>query len=177
MRIIAGRLGGRQFTSPKNTKTHPMSDKVRGAIFNSLGDISNLSVLDAFSGSGALSYEAASRGASSVVAVESDRNAIVAIKRNIQDLDLSRVIKPINVKVNVWLEASPPEKFDVILADPPYDNLSDSSIRSLLPRLTPNGILVLSWPPKQNNPKFENMQQIKTKNYGDSSLVFYRRVS
>ena len=62
MRIIAGSLGGRVFKAPSGHRTHPMSEKIRGAIFNALGDISDLTVLDAFTGSGALCFEAVSRG-------------------------------------------------------------------------------------------------------------------
>ena len=68
MRIIAGTLKGQQFQTPHSHKTHPMGDKIRGALFNVLGDIEGLSFLDAFSGSGALAFEAASRGAASVLA-------------------------------------------------------------------------------------------------------------
>ena len=71
MRIISGVLGGRVFKAPNGNKTHPMSEKIRGAMFNSLGDISGLTVLDAFSGSGAVAIEAFSRGAEHVVAVDS----------------------------------------------------------------------------------------------------------
>jgi len=70
VRIIAGYLSGRQFNSPRSNRTHPMSDKARGGLFNSLGDISGLSLLDAFAGSGALSFEAISRGTASSVAVD-----------------------------------------------------------------------------------------------------------
>ena len=63
MKVVAGSRGGRNFASPHNNRTHPMSDKVRGALFNALGDLDGLSVLDAYAGSGACSLEAASRGA------------------------------------------------------------------------------------------------------------------
>ncbi len=56
MRVISGFLGGRNFESPHGHRTHPMSEKVRGAIFGALGDIKGLTVLDAFSGSGRISY-------------------------------------------------------------------------------------------------------------------------
>ncbi|MCA9330109.1 RsmD family RNA methyltransferase, partial [Candidatus Saccharibacteria bacterium] len=63
MRIISGKLGSRQFIAPKGFATHPMGDRVRTALFNTLGDIVGLTVLDAFGGSGAISFEAISRGA------------------------------------------------------------------------------------------------------------------
>jgi 16S rRNA (guanine966-N2)-methyltransferase len=83
MRIIAGRLGGRHFASPQGRRTHPMSDKMRGALFNALGDIDGLSVLDAFAGSGALAFEAVSRGAGHAVAIDVDKSAQRAIAENI----------------------------------------------------------------------------------------------
>jgi 16S rRNA (guanine966-N2)-methyltransferase len=58
MRIIAGELKGRNIQEPYGHRTHPMSEKVRGAVFNALGDIEGLAVLDAFAGTGALSFEA-----------------------------------------------------------------------------------------------------------------------
>ena len=60
MRVISGKFGGQLFDAPKGHRTHPMSEKVRGALFSVLGDISGLTVLDAFAGSGALSIEAIS---------------------------------------------------------------------------------------------------------------------
>ena len=71
MRVIAGRLGGRLFDSPHTRRTHPMSDKARGALFNMLGDIEGMHVLDPFAGTGALSFEAISRGAASALAIAS----------------------------------------------------------------------------------------------------------
>jgi 16S rRNA (guanine966-N2)-methyltransferase len=78
VRIIAGSLKGRTFSEPHGHRTHPMSEKVRGALFNALGDIEGLTFLDAFAGSGALSFEAASRGAKSVIAIDKDGPAYSA---------------------------------------------------------------------------------------------------
>lgn len=63
LRVISGSLGGRLINSPPGNKTHPMSEKMRGAIFNILGNIEGLDVLDAYSGSGAIALEAISRKA------------------------------------------------------------------------------------------------------------------
>ena len=84
MRVIAGRLRGRQFKSPPGRRSHPMSEKMRGALFNVLGDIEGLTLLDAFSGSGAISFEAISRGARSVQAVEKAVLAYRTICKNIE---------------------------------------------------------------------------------------------
>src|SRR3982751_244511 len=102
MRIIAGELKGREFRSPHGHKTHPMSDKVRGALFNVLGDIEGLTFLDAFAGSGALAFEAASRGAKSVVAVDNDSSAHKIIGQNIKDLRLEKIVKVTRANTGGW---------------------------------------------------------------------------
>src|SRR3954465_12488188 len=91
MRIIAGQLKGQQFQAPHGHKTHPMSDKVRGALFNVLGDIEGLTFLDAFAGSGALAFEAASRGAKAVTAIDRDSSAHKILEQNAKELGLKSV--------------------------------------------------------------------------------------
>ena len=130
MRIIAGSLGGRQFVSPRGHRTHPMSDKIRGALFNALGDIGGLSVLDAFAGSGALGYEAISRGARHVTAIDSDPAAQRAIAENITSLKLSRHIKLIRASATAWLSTTD-EAFDIVLCDPPYDDVQVALLAQL----------------------------------------------
>src|SRR3954471_4420017 len=99
MRIIAGNLKGREFKSPHGHRTHPMSDKMRGALFNVLGDIEGLTFLDAYAGSGALAFEAISRGAKDVVAVDKESAAQKTMSANVKDLKLDKKVKL--VKANV----------------------------------------------------------------------------
>lgn len=174
MRIIGGRLGGRQFDSPKSFKTHPMSDKIRGALFNMLGDINALTVLDAFSGSGALSFEAVSRGARQAVAIDNDRAAQAVIAANIHTLALDDHIRLVTTSANTWLRTTPAVQFDIVLCDPPYNDLQVDLITRLSMRVQPDGILVLSLPSKQEPPELPGLQRIETRIYGDASLVFYR---
>jgi 16S rRNA (guanine966-N2)-methyltransferase len=174
VRIIAGRLGGRTFDSPKGFKTHPMSDKMRGALFNVLGDIEGLTVLDAFAGSGALSFEAVSRGAARVLAVDSDRNAQKTIAENIKALRLGAQVKLIKASVSAWLATNLDVRFDLVLCDPPYNDLQPNLIKRLPSTLAPTGTLVLSWPPQQAAPDFADLTQVESRNYGDSTLLFYQ---
>lgn len=174
MRIIAGNLGGRHFQSPKGHKTHPMSDKVRGALFNSLGNIQGLTLLDAFSGSGAISFEAISRGADAALAVESDRNAINAIKSNIDLLGLASTVKLIPTNLSTWIQNNPDVNFDLVIADPPYNKVQDTILEKLQRYLKPKGIMVVSLPPEYEI-RLSEVDVIDRKKYGDSSLVFYRR--
>ena len=92
MRIVSGQLKGQQFQSPHGHRTHPMAEKVRGALFNILGDIEGLTFLDAFAGSGALAFEAASRAAASVTAIDKDSSAHQIIEHNLKDLHLEKTV-------------------------------------------------------------------------------------
>ena len=175
MRIIAGRLGGRNFASPRGHRTHPMSDKIRGALFNALGDIDGLSVLDAFAGSGALSYEAISRGAASALAIDSDQSAQQAIAGNVASLGLSNQIKLIKASATAWLSTTD-ENFDIVLCDPPYDDPQLKLLERLAERTKPNGLAVFSLPPSVKLDLSDSYELLQTKDYGDARLVFYRRL-
>lgn len=175
MRVIAGTLGGRQFDSPKSFKTHPMSDKARGALFNVLGDIEGLTVLDVFAGSGALSFEAMSRGARSAVAIDNDRVAQTVIAANIRALGLHRDIKLIKASANAWLQTSGPVTFDLVLCDPPYNDLQENLLQRLATCVNETGIFVLSWPGAIEPPGIAGLKQIERRSYGDAQLVFYSR--
>lgn len=177
MRIIAGRLGGRNFASPHGHRTHPMSEKIRGAIFGVLGDIKGLSVLDVFAGSGALGFEAISRGAKRVVAIEVDKTAHRIIQENITSLGIKDQIKATRAYANAWSTRNQAQTFDLILADPPYDDIPYRDLKSLPRHLNDNGIFVLSWPGNMRHWKFEGLEIVQTKDYGDSQLVFYRKIS
>ena len=175
MRIIAGKLGGRTFDSPRGRTTRPMSEKVRGALFNTLGDIEGLSVLDAFAGSGALAYEAISRGATSVLTIELNKNAHKAIDHNIKQLDLDGQIKNLRANVSGWSNNNAAKQFDLVLLDPPYNNLDRQLIQKLTRHAKTGGLIVLSWPGKEPTPPFEGLEQVTNKNHCDIQLVFYRK--
>lgn len=175
MRIIAGTLGGRQFDSPKSFKTHPMSDKARGALFNILGDIEGLTVLDAFAGSGALSFEAVSRGAAMAVAIDNDRAAQKVIESNIKTLGLGEKIRLIKASANAWAQTNAAADFDLVLCDPPYNDLQLNLLQRLAGHLKDDGVFVLSWPGGETPPSLDTLRQIEHRNYGDASLVFYQR--
>ena len=123
MRVIAGTAGGVPLFVPK-TDLRPTMDQVRAAIFSALGErVVGARVLDLFAGTGALGIEALSRGAASVVFVDSDRRAVETIRRN---LEKTRLVGPsatvhgaevFGVLSRGWGVTGP---FDLIFADPPY---------------------------------------------------------
>jgi len=177
VRIIAGRLGGRLFQAPRNTSTHPMSDRARGGLFNTLGDISGMTVLDAFAGSGALSFEAVSRGAASVVAIENDRAAQLAITKSIAALDIGNEARLVKASAGSWLVTNPNAQFDLIICDPPYDDPHTDLLTQLAKRVRPDGVFVVSWPAKQTPPSFAGLTQLSAHAYAGAQLIFWRAKS
>ena len=178
LRIISGSLGGRQFHSPGTHRTHPMSDKMRGAMFNILGDITDLTILDAFGGSGALGFEALSRGAGKVVVIEVDKPAHSIIAKNIELLGIHpHHAQSINASAHAWLRTNPEAQFDIVLCDPPYNDLQPTVLARLAEHVAQQGTFVLSYPGSQEAPQFEGLKNVKHQAYGDSQLVFYKRAA
>ena len=175
MRIISGKLKGRIFNSPSGFNTHPMSEKARGAIFNALGDISGLTMFDAYGGSGAIGFEAISRGIQSVVTCDTDKHAFVTIKNNIKQLGLNAQASVINANCVSYL-ANQPQQFDIIIADPPYKDVKLSQLITLKNYVNIGGLLILSLPPTINSPALDNYELLQNKSYGDATIYFYRRI-
>lgn len=175
LRVIAGGLGGRQFEYPSGFTTHPMGDRIRGALFNMLGDISGLTVLDPFSGSGAISFEAVSRGAKSSLAIERDRKAQSIIAENIQSLGLESVVRLIKANCSAWSTNNPDLQFDLIIADPPYNDPQNSTINKLAKHLKPAGLMVLSHSGREPAPAVNGVVVVDNRSYGDAALAFYRK--
>jgi len=175
MRIIAGTLKGRIFHDPPGHHSHPMSDKVRGALFNMLGDIDGLTVLDAMAGSGALSFEAVSRGAKSAVAIEQKRGPHEAITKSIKELGLAQQVKAVNADAGSWSSHNQTKQFDIMLLDPPYQDLQINLLSKLTKHAKTGGLVVVSWPGHELPPAFDACSIISDKKYGDSPLVFYRK--
>jgi 16S rRNA (guanine966-N2)-methyltransferase len=173
VRVIAGSLRGQNFDSPGTHRTHPMSDKMRGALFNILGDIEDLSVLDAFGGTGALSFEAISRGAKQATIIESDMAAQKTIARNIHELHVEQKVSLIKATAQAWLRTTQ-NSYDIILCDPPYDDLQTHVLAHLATRVRPNGILVISYPGDLAAPDELSLPLLKQQHYGDAQLLFYR---
>jgi len=123
MRIIGGEYRSRLIKMPKDGDVRPTQDKVRQAIFNILGDISGVSVLDLFAGSGAFGLEALSRGARRAVFIENNPKCVSAIKENLQSLaipqDRYNVVNA-NVLNTFSLLEKGAERYDLVFMDPPY---------------------------------------------------------
>jgi 16S rRNA (guanine966-N2)-methyltransferase len=120
MRVIAGSAGGIQLEVPKRG-VRPTMDRVKAAIFSSLGDkVIGARVLDLFAGSGALGIEALSRGSASALFVDQDREAIKTIERNLKKTKTEARTRQQDVFEFLPMSISL-GPVDVIFADPPYD--------------------------------------------------------
>ncbi len=147
MRIIAGSRKGARIFAPKGRDTRPTSDRVREAAFNLIGPLEGARVLDLYAGSGAMGLEALSRGAVRVTFVESDRDAVAAIRRNLDKLDLAGAeIAHQDAVRRVVADGSSGKLYDLVLIDPPYDMLTRSLTKlslSLPAVVAPEGLVVV----------------------------------
>jgi 16S rRNA (guanine966-N2)-methyltransferase len=177
MRIVAGKLKGRIFAQPNGHHTHPMAEKVRGAMFNTLGDIEGLTVLDAFAGSGALCFEAISRGAKSAVAIERDPAVQKTVKESITELGIEKQMHVVRASAGGWSDNNLDVQFDIVILAPPYDDLQPNLLEKLTKHVKKDGILALDYPGKADAPDFKDAEKISGKKYGDAQIVYYRKIN
>ena len=173
MRIIAGKFGKRIFKAPSGNRTHPMSEKARGALFNALGDISGMRVLDAYAGSGALAFEALSRGAKFAQCVDSSKNAHKSMKETAELLELGNKIKITLANISTWSDNNVDEKYDIVFVDPPYHNIRKDVLEKLTRHVSPNGWLAVSYPASEPTPEL-SLELNERKDYGDATIIFYQ---
>jgi 16S rRNA (guanine966-N2)-methyltransferase len=179
MRVIAGSAGGVRLAVPKRG-VRPTMDRVRAAIFSSLGDtIIGARVLDLFAGSGALGIEALSRGAASAVFVEHDRKAVDIIEKNLRGARLKARVRKQDV-FDFLRRALNDETFETIFADPPYEktehgeSCTEKLLRNeTLPQLLePEGIFVLEKRPGEALPEMQFWRVVRQKAYGATEVLF-----
>lgn len=174
MRILAGYLGGREISRPANGSVRPMTEKLRGALFNIIGNGDGQLVLDVYAGSGVIGLEALSRGAAQVVLLEGDRRVAATIRQTITQLGVDAQAQVITRPVEQWLLADHPTIFDLIVADPPYAQLNPTVLSQLGRRLAETGIMVVSYSSRLETPKLDGLKLVSDRRYGDASLAFYR---
>jgi 16S rRNA (guanine(966)-N(2))-methyltransferase RsmD len=173
IRIGAGELAGRIIEQPKTSKTRPLTSKVRASIFNRLGDISGLTVLDAYAGSGAFGIEALSLGAKHVTFIEKSRPVSSVITSNLDKLNLGdRAIVLTQDVVSACKDMD--STFDIVLADPPYAELDKDQIQTIFNLLKPTGIAIVSHSSRMPSLKLTNVDLLDARIYGDTTISYYR---
>lgn len=174
MRIISGEFKSRIIKSPRKRGTHPMSEKIRGALFNVLGPIEGRTFLDAFAGSGAVAIEALSRGAVSVHAVELSADCFETLKENRDIVTDEERLQVHRANVKTWLRNTD-KHFDIIVADPPYTAVSMNVLDVAAEYVNVGGLLVVSLPLAEHM-KLKNYEKLDEKHYGNAKLVFYKKL-
>ncbi len=139
LRIIGGRLRGSRLDVADVPGLRPTSDRVRETLFNWLApQLPGARCLDLFAGSGALGFEAASRGASSILMIERDSRAVLALRATAQRLKVD-IVQVHEGDALAWLDASATPRFDLVFVDPPFaDGMIDSSLAALAAWLAPD---------------------------------------
>ncbi|WP_407307596.1 16S rRNA (guanine(966)-N(2))-methyltransferase RsmD [Desulfosporosinus sp. SB140] len=181
MRIIAGEMRGRILKAVEGTQTRPTSDKVKGAMFNVLGDrVKDARVLDLFSGTGNLAFEALSRGASEAVLVEKGHSAFKVVRENIEHLGLGYKAKIVLMDAFKFLDSYRDGVFNLIFLDPPYHQelvAKSLSILSERPYLAPNGVIVAETAKDdQLSAEMFSFEIRKTSLYGDTKVWYLQRM-
>jgi len=176
LRIISGKFGGRTIQAPESKITHPMGDRIRGSLFNIIGDeLKDADILDVFAGTGSLGLEALSRGAKSATFIERDRIASKILAENIKTLGTDDKTTTVRIGVSTWIDKNQDKSYDIIFADPPYNNLQLSTVARLGSLLKSNGLMVLSYPGKGEVPPVDGIVVVDNRSYGTASLAFYRK--
>jgi 16S rRNA (guanine966-N2)-methyltransferase len=173
MRIIAGAAKGRRLRSPRGNQTRPMMDRVREAIFSSLGSsVVDAAVLDLYAGTGSVGLEALSRGAGSVVFIESGREALRSLEANIEAVGLGGTV--VAGTVERFL-ASDTATYDLAFVDPPYEAPLPSVeqvLAALSERMNDGGVVVLHRRTGSEEPPFPaDLAVTDRRRYGGAEIT------
>jgi len=177
MRIISGKLGGRKINPPaKMPHTRPTTDIAKEGLFNILQNrisFSDIKTLDLFGGTGSISYELASRGATDLTIIEKDAVMYAFIKKNIDLLSIENC-KVLKMDIFKFLETCT-EQYDFIFAGPPYALNSIDGIPKIIIQkklIAPEGYFVLEHTPRNNYEKFDGFSFVR--NYGTTLFSFFK---
>ena len=179
MRIISGTSRGRRLATQRGQAIRPTSDRIKGSIFNSLGDdVAGKRVLDLFAGTGNLGLEALSRGAKRVVFVEKGRNAVRLIQKNLSTcgMQMSAEVFTTGTRRAIGIFHQRGESFDLILMDPPYrQGMVQETLRELEtePIYHQGSILVVQHDRREPLPDItEGWNVIRERRMGDTVISF-----
>lgn len=179
MRIIAGKYKGQKLNTPENNDIRPTSDKIRGAIFNTLFqylDFDDITVIDAFCGTGALGLEAISRGANHCTFIDNANNSLNLARQNAQKFGITQSkttfhrgdTSQINVKIN---------KADLLFLDPPYNkDLASQALHALMKTnaIQDNALIVIETAKNETLTYPDQITHINERTYGQTKITYLR---
>jgi len=179
MRIVSGSARGRTLKGPRSSAIRPTADRVRESVFNILGQwLDGQKVLDLFAGTGALGLEALSRGAAAAVLVDSDREAVTLCRENARALGFQDQARVMSSTVGRALEllVRQGERFDLVLADPPYAaRAARDTLERVQPLLSPGGTCVVEHDRREVVPEaVGRLARVDERAFGDTRVSFFR---
>ncbi len=174
MKILAGKYKGQAIHTVKRATYRPTQSRIRKSLFDSLGNIQGKTFLDTYAGSGIIGFEAVSRDVGNLTLIEENKKTVQLLKRN-AELFSSEDIRIIRGDVMKLL----PEKdsYDIIFSDPPYlylkdEHYSEHLINNCVDSLSDKGIYIL-----EIAKKFAQFPADRRKDFGDTTLLFWRKPS
>ncbi len=182
MRVVGGRLKGRNLASPASREIRPTADRLRESVFNILvhaydDPIEGARVLDLFAGTGALGIEAVSRGARFALFVDNGAEARALLRNNVEALGLGGVTKVFRRDATNLGPAHPVEPFSLAFLDPPYaKGLAEKALVSLRDGgwLTPGALLVVEEATAAALAAPDGYEELERRAYDDTEFVFLR---
>ena len=169
IRVISGNYKGRLLSKMTSKNVRPTQARVRKSIFQILEPLEHKSVLDLFSGSGIMGIESLSRGASSVVCVEQNRDVYNFIKKNLEKICVDDNYDLLCMDAIRYINTSR-KKFDVIFCDPPYDRFSYKDIFPIAKKLVnKDGYFCL-----EMKKQLIDDSDFRIKNFGDTQVMIWR---
>jgi 16S rRNA (guanine966-N2)-methyltransferase len=182
MRVVGGRLKGRNLASPSSRDIRPTADRLREAIFNILhhaydNPVDGARVLDLFAGTGALGIEAVSRGARFALFVDNGAEARALLRSNVEALGLGGVTKVFRRDATRLGPAQPVEPFSLVFLDPPYRmGLGEKACIALREGgwLTPGALLVVEEAEAAEFATPEGFEALERRAYDDTEFTFLR---
>lgn len=178
MRIISGRKRGHKLLEFEGEDVRPTTDRVKESVFNLIQCfVPDAVCLDMFAGSGALSFEAISRGAQKAVCIDSDKRSIDIIKKNALSLGFLEDCDIVNMSCFDYVERTT-EKFDIVFLDPPYNkNFIEPVLDALIKNdvLNEDGIIVLESDGTDFHDEFEGLDIYRQRKYGRTYITIYKK--
>jgi 16S rRNA (guanine966-N2)-methyltransferase len=182
MRVVGGRLKGRNIASPASTAIRPTQDRLRESLFNILvhayaNPIDGARVLDLFAGTGALGIEAVSRGAKFALFVDNGAEARALLRNNVEALGLGGVTKVYRRDATHLGPAHPMEPFSLVFLDPPYSKgLADTALTSLREGgwLVPDALVVVEEATAVAFAAPDGYAELERRAYDDTEFVLLR---
>lgn len=176
MRVITGKAKGRKLRAPDSERTRPATDRVREAVFSAVGPwVEEANVLDLYAGSGSYGLEALSRGAASVTFVERGRDAIEALRHNIEAVGLGGTI--VATTVESFLATPGDRQYHLVFLDPPWGlstDVVDRELAAIDDILVAEGEVVVSRRNRDQAPVPPPAWRVATdRRYGDARIYRY----